>query len=63
MYNTNPSIIPEPDFNEDYTPEDYAQATKRVHQERERLLKNPRALAAYEALGKEIEAKISRDTK
>lgn len=63
MNNTSQPIIPEPSFNNDYTPEDYADATQRVHQLREQLLKNPAAAAAYEALGEEIEAKISRDTK
>ena len=59
MGNTTPSIVPEPDLDADYAPEDYAEATNRVKQASEQLLKDPAASAAYEDLLARIEKRVA----
>jgi len=51
-------IITEPETGTEHTPDDYSTATSRVHQARERLLADPAAAAAHEALTAEIKTRL-----
>jgi DNA-binding transcriptional regulator YiaG len=54
---TKPTIT-EPDTSTEHPGDDYATATSRVHQARERLLADPRAAAAHQTLTAEIETRL-----
>jgi DNA-binding XRE family transcriptional regulator len=52
------TTIPEPDLASDPTPDEFAGASRRVREARRRLLSDPKAAGAHDALAAQIRARL-----